>query len=98
MEKRGVQFLLTDTVEVVVRFTERGLNSYRHMLHLRPDYDPAASRDGRYVFHCTEAQAAYYFFKLGADVEILAPRSLRESFAARYRDAAALYAGQEVWI
>ena len=98
VEKRGVQFLLTDTVEVVVRFTERGLNSYRHMLHLRPDYDPAASRDGRYVFHCTEAQAAYYFFKLGADVEILAPRSLRESFAARYRDAAALYAGQEVWI
>lgn len=87
---RGVQFLSAELANVRVRLTDNGIKKYRTQLHLRPKYE---SIEEKYVysFQCTEAQAEFYFFKFGADAEILEPAHLAEKFRRMYQRAYQLY-------
>lgn len=87
----SVQFLVEEQETIRVRLTERGVEKYWEQLHLRPVKDTDASSENEYVFQCTQRQAEYYFFKFGADVEILEPESLRKRFAEMYQCAADQY-------
>lgn len=91
VEKCSVQFLVEERETIRVRLTERGVEKYWEQLHLRPVKDTDASSKNEYVFQCTQRQAEYYFFKFGADVEILEPESLRKRFAEMYQCAADQY-------
>ena len=44
-----------------------------------------------YYFNCTPMQIRNYFLTFGKDAEILAPASLRKTFAKIYREAAKIY-------
>ena len=91
ISEKGVQFLKDKTAAVRVRFTETGENMYNRLNYLRPKYSKKNEKTREYSFNCTERQAEIFFFKFGAEVEILDPKSLREKFAQQYRRAAALY-------
>lgn len=86
---RGVQFMAGRETEIRVRLSKDGLARYRRYLHLRPK---VSSTDGDVlIFHCTPAQAEFYFFKFGADAEIIEPKWLREKFIGMYRTALDTY-------
>jgi hypothetical protein len=82
------QFLAGDVIDLKVRFTEKGLESFNRQIYMRPQkYVKDETEENVYTFRCTEVQAVNYFFKLARDVEILEPERTREKFIARYRDA-----------
>lgn len=89
----GVQFVSAEPIEIKVKFTEKGKDMYDHMVFMRPTISemPASNTPDIYTFNCTPAQASYYFFKFGADVEIISPEKLRKEFADKYRNALSLY-------
>jgi predicted DNA-binding transcriptional regulator YafY len=86
---RGLPFLRAGTTEVLVRLSDNGKRLYSNLIQNRPIY---TSKNGDvYTFNCTEAQAQFYFFKFGADAEILKPASLRSRFKDLYRKASQEY-------
>jgi tRNA(Leu) C34 or U34 (ribose-2'-O)-methylase TrmL len=88
---RKVQFLIGQEEEIHIRLTDEGIEKYKALLHMRPDFDPQKSSDHEYVFHCTERQAEVYFFKFGKDAEVISPNSLREKFHEMYQKALSVY-------
>lgn len=85
IKKRGVPFLREAPQVIKVRLTPTGQRLYSRLIHNRPIYD---IKDGdTYVFNCTLSQVEYYFFKFGADVEIIEPVSLRDKFKAMHKKA-----------
>lgn len=87
---RGVQFLVGEQNEIKIRLTKVGLEKYHRQTHLRP----LLSRENNgniYTVNCTLAQAEFYFFKFGSDVEILSPPNLREKIISMYENAANVY-------
>ena len=89
IEKRGLPFLRNETKEIIIRLTANGKILYSNLIQNRPIYD---SNDGDiYTFICTESQAKFYFFKFGADAEVIEPESLRRQFAEMYISASGLY-------
>lgn len=90
IQKHGVQFLSAELADVRVRLTASGVKKYQTQLHLRPKYEKI-EEDSIYVFRCTETQAEFYFFKFGADAEILEPSRLAEKFKSMYQKAYQLY-------
>lgn len=86
---KGIQFLVSEDITLKVRLTERGLDSFRHQLNLRPT--PTETDHGIYTFHCSREQALFYFFKFGKEVEILEPEELRSTFINMYREALKVY-------
>lgn len=87
---RGVQFMVGDDEVVKVRLTDEGKHKYRRQTHLRPTLTEKCS-ENVFVFHCTAAQAEFYFFKFGKDAEILEPQHLRDKILSLYEKAAAAY-------
>lgn len=87
---RGVQFMIGNESKIHVRFTENGINKYHRQSHLRPRLIEKTD-EKTYIFQCTAAQAEFYFFKFGKDVEILSPPDLRQKFKMMYGDAAKIY-------
>lgn len=87
---KGVQFLAQQRETIRIRLTEEGRRDYGSQMHLRP---PAQTRtavdDGayrwEYTFFCTEFQARAYFLKFCGDAKVVAPQSLRDTFAQEYR-------------
>jgi hypothetical protein len=91
LEKRGVPFLRDEPQEIRIRLSDRGQELYSRLIHNRPIY---GSRDRDiYTFNCTATQAEYYFFKFGAEAEVIEPPSLREKFITLYREAISVYGG-----
>lgn len=90
LSTRGAQFMGSEASEVRIRFTPNGVIKYRRLVHLRPTYSEIVD-ENIYIFHCTEAQAEYYFFKFGEDAQVLAPASLAEKFKCMYTNAANIY-------
>ena len=90
IQEHGVQFLSTELADVRVRLTASGIKKYQTQLHLRPKYEKI-EENSIYAFRCTEAQAEFYFFKFGADAEILEPAGLAEKFKSMYQKAYQLY-------
>ncbi|MDO4554980.1 MAG: WYL domain-containing protein, partial [Lachnospiraceae bacterium] len=91
---RSIQFLVGEEDEIRVYLTDEGIRKYQEQIYLRPPKDPVASTRNEYVFHCTQTQAEYYFFKFGADAKILSPQCLQEKFSQMYLEAAKHYDGQ----
>lgn len=83
----GVQFLVLEPNTICVRLTGQGKNMYDTQAHLRPSFiSQRENPDGTwdYEFLCAPLQAQFYFFKFGAEAEILSPLELRESFKNQY--------------
>ena len=96
MAEKEPQFILGETVELKVRFTPLGLESFNRRLHMRPSvYSKVEGEENTYMIRCTEMHAFNYFFVFGRDVEILAPETIRQKFIQSYRDAYMQYVGQE---
>lgn len=91
ISKRKVQFLLDNEEDIHIRLTKKGIYKYNSQLYMRPAFDPDQTKDNVYVFHCTQRQAEYYFFKFGEDAEILSPAGLRTRFKTLYRNAISIY-------
>lgn len=87
---RGVQFMVGNEAEIHVKLTKAGVNKFRRQTHLRPLL-VREQEDGEYIFHCTTAQAEFYFFKFGKDAEIIYPVELRNRFKSMYEAAANTY-------
>lgn len=90
----GVQFLLQEPEIIWIKLTQHGHRMYESQAHLRPAFESRyENEDGTwlYKFACTPAQAQFYFFKFGADAEVLSPTELRARFAEQYRNALAVY-------
>lgn len=81
---KGPQFLNGNTIEVIAKFTNKGIDRYYRHANMRPTYTEKLD-EHTFVFHCPEHQAHYYFFSFGNDVTILSPRFLREQFKNQYR-------------
>lgn len=93
---RGVQFVHDDPIEVTVKFTDEGKNMYDHMVFMRPQINEIIDEEQLiYKFKCTATQARFYFFKFGADAEIISPKELRDEFLDRYKEACLLYKGND---
>lgn len=89
---KKAQFMLGDIIDIKVRFTRKGLESFKRQLYLRPQfYEKSKADECVYNFKCTEVQAINYFFKFARDVEILEPEDLREKFVKRYSEALTNY-------
>lgn len=84
IEKRTVQFLLSEEEEIRIYLTDEGIKEYNKRIYLRPVKDDEASTEHEYVFHCTTRQAEYFFFRFGANAKVLKPESLRQHFAEMY--------------
>jgi hypothetical protein len=86
--EKDPMFLVGDVIEIKVKFTDKGIESFNRQLYMRPtDFKKVEGEENTYLFRCTEVQAINYFFKLARDVEILAPERTRDKFIQRYRDA-----------
>ncbi|MCI8284807.1 MAG: WYL domain-containing protein [Firmicutes bacterium] len=88
--EKGIQFLLNDIDEILIRLTSEGIKKYNSMLYLRPEYTKIIDND-IYVFHSTPMQIEFYFFKFGKDAEILFPAELRSRFAYHHAEATEIY-------
>lgn len=94
IETVGVQFLLHSPEFIRVKLTESGIRKYETQILMRPPVTiKQACGDGTWIysFDCTPLQAEYYFFKFGADAEILAPEELRKRFLNGYLRAVDVY-------
>lgn len=91
VSKDSVAYLIGDHELTQVRLSKAGETIYRNKLFGRPQAVEIDSKKGIYTFDCTTRQAINYFFIFGKEAEILAPDSLREEFAEKYRDAAMSY-------
>ena len=86
----GVQFLVQQQETICIRLTEDGRQNYGRQLHLRPAARERAEVDDgpyrwEYTFDCTPFQAQAYFLKFCGDAKVVAPQSLRDTFAQEYR-------------
>ena len=90
----GVQFLSQRAEQIQVKLSEQGKRKYESQAYMRPPYIRRTTlEDGTwlYCFDCSQLQAEYYFFKFGADAEVLTPISLRNKFFTDYSDACQAY-------
>lgn len=90
LQQKGVQFLLEDAENVVVRLDEQGKKMFSSQFHLRPA-PVNIEENGVYHFCCTHSQIVYYFFKFGSHAEIISPSELRKQFVQQYSEAVKLY-------
>ena len=95
---RGVQFLIGEEKDIIVKMNDSGKEKYNRLRHLRPKYIEIKENDEdndeyrhEYKFNCTEAQAEFYFLKFGKDAKIISPESLRDKFKKSYKEAFELY-------
>lgn len=90
--EKGVQFLSSDLLKIVVKFTDKGIENFYRQINLRPaPLEPVIKSDHPYTFMCSRTQANYYFTQFGMNAEILSPPELRKDFKKKYHDAYALY-------
>lgn len=91
---RSVMYMSSEPVDIKIRFTKKGLESFKRQLYMRPQFYMIDSADKcLYTFRCTELQAINYFFKFGWDACVLAPASLAEKFRIKYERALKAYNG-----
>lgn len=92
INRHGIQYLSGETSRIRVRLSQSGIQKYRRMTFQRP---PCSSIEGEnkdiYVFDIPEYQAIVYFFKFGADAQVLEPEALRRRFRKMYQKALDAY-------
>jgi predicted DNA-binding transcriptional regulator YafY len=98
IRENEVEYLAGDTIEVIVRFTKKGLDNLKRQIYMRPvDREKLEETETHttYSFVCTEVQATNYFFKFGKHAYIVEPAELREKFKKRYIDSYNTYIENE---
>lgn len=91
IRSKGAQFMCEDIMRYKIYFTDKGIQLYNRMLHLRPAA-VKISKDGHtYTFECSQKQIEFYIFKFGADAVVLSPESLKNKFLQKYQDAINAY-------
>lgn len=90
LSKFGATFITEPVTTIKVKFTDKGLKSYEYSVIHRPIH-VAKEDDNIYVFHCSERQALYFFFRFAGDAEIIEPQSLRDKFRDMYRTGLSNY-------
>lgn len=91
IREKGVAFLSDKPAVIRVRFTEKGKEMYDRVRHMRPAGKADPDNEQIYSFHCTTFQAKNYFLRLGGEVEILSPPSLRQEMKRFFQEGAAVY-------
>ena len=92
--ERDAMFMSSEPIEIKIRFTEKGLESFKSMRYMRPQfYTVDTAEKLLYTFRCTEMQAINYFFKFGWDAFIVEPDYLSAKFKSRYERALKSYQG-----
>ncbi len=91
-------YFMEDNEDIVAAFTDEGLKRLKSISYSRPlmvskDDNQQASADGKtYIrFFCTESQAQNYFVRLGSEVEIISPQTLRRKMRKYYKDGLNTY-------
>ena len=82
----GVQFLVGEREECIVKLTEKGKQMYRQIQYMKPNAS-FIDEEGYYHFECSAYQIFLYFYRFGEHAKVLKPASLREIFADEYRRA-----------
>ena len=85
-----VQYLVSDLIDIKIKFTNKGLESFNRQIYMRPNNFEIVDNN-TILFKCSEVQAINYFFKFGKNIEILEPKSLRDKFIYRYSKALDIY-------
>lgn len=83
----GIQFVGEPIAAITVKLSEEGMKMYDQMIFLRPQYSSVDKlTSGEYIctFRCSVKQIRYYFFKFGAEAEIVSPADIREHFSDEY--------------
>jgi hypothetical protein len=71
--------------DITIRLTKRGRKMFQDISYNRPE---AIMKDGLiYRFHCSAYRIELYFFRFGAEAEILEPADLRTDFRKKYEAA-----------
>ncbi len=96
IERKGVMFVSSETDEPIIylSLTAAGWQNYCNIVFLRPKYDSISiNKDGGCTmkFSCSQRQILYYFLKLGKNVKIEEPKSLRTQFETFYSEAQKIY-------
>lgn len=104
-KRDDTQFLSGDEEKIVVDLTKEGKRLYGNLQYLRPRYQRKDDNkkyvvgkktfECRYTFECTQFQAYVYFFKFGAEANIISPKELRVKLCGCYKDAYDLYNADE---
>ena len=89
IKKMGIPYLNGTPQTIRIQFTEKGLNMYNTILHLRPRCE---KEDGKILeFYCSPRQIRDYFFKFGKDARVIEPVSIAEEFKRDYIEASKTY-------
>ena len=92
--EKGAEFMTGKIQDIIVKFTEKGLEKFRRQIYLRPQFYKVSKEDKHiYSFKCTDRQAYNYFWKFGWDVEIIEPQYLHDIFREHYENAVKVYNG-----
>ncbi|MBO6262254.1 MAG: WYL domain-containing protein [Bacilli bacterium] len=92
--ERTVMFMSSDPIDIVIKFTDKGLESFRRQLYMRPRIYTIDKNDKHvYTFRCSEIQAINYFFKFGWDANVISPIELHEKIKLRYQRSFMTYDG-----
>ncbi|MFH5881301.1 WYL domain-containing protein [Liberiplasma polymorphum] len=86
LNSKGPQFLSGEVIEVKIKLTKSGIKKYKSQINLRPNYT-SIEENNIFVFHSTEVQIQYYFFKFGKDATIVSPQYLKNRFKYYYQQA-----------
>ena len=97
IDNNDVAFLLTDEIEVIVKFSEDGKRKLQSVSHLRPNGILQKStgtlfdEDGYGHFLSTNFQAKSYFQRLGGDAIVISPVEIRDELRMIYQNASLAY-------
>ncbi len=96
MIKKTPMFMSSNVIKVVVRFSDKGLETLRRITYMRPRYYKVDENDKYlYTFECTEIQAINYFVRFGWDACILEPESLHDTMKKRIERTLMIYEGMD---
>lgn len=93
LQQVGVQYLVGEQNNILVRLTPNGRQNFLQRSYMRPT--PGKVEGDIYHFTCSPIQIRNYFLSFGKDAEVLEPAFLRREFATIYREAVALYEAKE---
>jgi hypothetical protein len=88
--RRGAQFFNSESINVKVKFTEKGLQTLQTLIRDRPKLVEKESNNV-FVFDTTASQAEFYFIRFAEDAEVLEPSFVRRDMAIHFSSANNVY-------
>ena len=87
LDADGILYLSGKLENVVVKLSDNGKEILLNRTQFRPNYKVNENDDHIISFMATQLQTFMYFFKFGADAEILEPEAYRKDFLNKYKEA-----------